>query len=148
MEHWTFCFHCSVHNLCIVDILKFLTMDEFVTRTMFCKHCHAHDRPKQGQIFVVWGHDRRMLFIRQAHQDGICGYTPHIISYQNPIQIVEGTVAIECACGIHGCGITVGDKRPNGSYDILFNRIEKLRLPPSDFHSLINNWRRSGYELI
>ena len=131
-----------------MDILKFLTMDEFVTRTMFCKHCHAHDRPKQGQIFVVWGHDRQMLFIRQAHQDGICGYTPHIISYQNPIQIVEGTVAIECACGIHGCGITVGDKRPNGSYDILFNRIEKLRLPPSDFHSLINNWRRSGYELI
>ena len=123
-------------------------MDEIVTRTMFCKHCHAHDRPKQGQIFVVCGHDRQMLFIRQAHQDGICGYTPHIISYTNPIEIIEGLVEIHYSCAIHGCGITIGDERPNGNYDIRFDRIQTLKLPVNDFQSLISDWRRSGYELI
>lgn len=121
-------------------------MNVFMTRTMFCPQCNANDRPKVGQYFLFWGATRNHLDIKKIHQTVKIGFTPHIILYQNPIEIEKEGVYIQFTCGVDGCGITITEKTKT-SFTFVINKENGLYLPPNDFAALLN-WKNTGYELI
>lgn len=122
-------------------------MEEVLSRTMFCPYCNANNRPKKGNIFIVWGYDRKKLYIRKAHQDGISGFTPHILCFDKSIATLNG-IYFEYSCGMNGCGIEIGELYEDGTQKITFLRTDSFTLPLLHAIPLISHWRNTGYELI
>lgn len=116
------------------------------SRTMFCPECARLGRPRKGDFFGVWRHDHNDLIIKQAHQDGIRGFTPFFCSYDNPYEVVNGKIKITISCGIHGCGISFN--KEEGQAYMNFLKSEHIWLPVNEVKVLQEKWKNTGYELI
>lgn len=123
-------------------------MLQTLCRTMFCPKCNASKRPRKGDIFVIHGHTRKKLFVRTAHQEGIKGFTPHLICYEKPLCFVDNKIDIITSCAMHNCGVYVGEEREDQTYPIEFIDVHELQLTKQDFLALLLDWKNTGFELI
>lgn len=121
-----------------------------ITRSAFCKQCFIHNRPVQGNMFIVYGGDSREFLLRHAKSDGICGFTPHLYQIAFPYKKSEGgLITAERVCLMDGCGIRIGNIKPNGRYDIDVCVTNTEQLLESSVEALIRSWRGyTGYTLL
>ncbi len=149
-HHLRDCYHHRDNNPAIYlqSPIKPTSMEEVITRTMFCKRCHGLGRPLKGNMFIVYGHTGQTISIRKCHQDGFTGFTPHFIVYQVPLVITEKGIRMVHVCCIDSCGVSIGKDNGDGVCEITFLEIVEMYLSPSDFSSLLTNWRGTGYEII
>lgn len=140
------CIHC-VRLLCHlhIQIYRMTHIEQCITRTMYCPTCNSHDRPRKGDRFVVYAGTRQDFFVKKAHQDGIKGFTPHIITYFEPFKIEDGLIPILVHCGV--CDVHI-DPKQNDVYSILFNDGTIYRIPERELLTLILRWKNTGFELI
>lgn len=120
-------------------------IEQCITRTMFCPTCNAHDRPRKGDKFVIYGGTRQNFFVKTAHQDGVRGFSPHIITYFEPFKVDDGTIPILAHCGI--CDVDI-EPQQDGMSKLRFNEGNILHLSERELLSLILNWKSTGYEII
>ena len=120
-----------------------------MSRSLFCASCFKQKAPRKFQKFLIFRYDHQQLAVRINHQDGIWGFTPHIIQYSEPILIVDGKVTVQTCCGMEGCGVTITDpKEDGGLYTVRFDVVKDLELPYNELLALEFVWRNTGYEII
>jgi hypothetical protein len=111
---------------------------------MFCIRCFRKNRPQKGNKFIVFGASSNKLRSKLCHGDGCAGFTPHIVSFANPLVIKNGKVEIYVSCGV--CGVFF--KYDNMQDNFIFRSFEALYLTKSDFNALLALWTNTGYEII
>lgn len=119
-------------------------MEHIISRTMFCPHCNARSSPQKNEYFIVWGSTRQDFFIKKSHQEGISGYTPHIISFTDPPEKQDGKCKLVICCAMHGCGVHISQS----DQSFTFERTQIILLELHDFIALTTKWKNSGFELI
>jgi len=120
-------------------------IEQCITRTMFCPNCNAHGRPKKGDVFVVYGSTRQNFFVRKCHQDGVRGYTPHLICYFEPFKVEHGYIDTLVHCGV--CGVEVRPQQ-NDIHPLVFGEGTLIKMPEKELLSLILLWKNTGMEII
>lgn len=111
---------------------------------MYCPTCNSHDRPRKGDRFVVYAGTRQDFFVKKAHQDGIKGFTPHIITYFEPFKIEDGLIPILVHCGV--CDVLIKEEEKD-EYSTYFNDGTIYRIPERELLTLILTWKNTGYEI-
>ena len=119
-----------------------------MSRTLWCPDCNAAGRPKKGNWFIVWGSTHGHIRIKKCHADGITGFVPHLIFWNNKLPLVDGKIHVEAMCGMHGCNIHIlntnaaeGEEVP-----IEFKEMKVNLLTPEQLMGLIR-FKHSGYEI-
>lgn len=122
-------------------------MIKHVTRTMFCPICSAMSRPNKNNRFVVFGFTREEYLVEVCHCKGYDGFTPHIITYEEPCEILGGAIQVYVTCGMEHCGVRISETSKQNQYEIQFVRETTLYLPKKHYLALLGRWRNTGYEI-
>jgi hypothetical protein len=122
-------------------------MNSIITRSMYCPRCNAREHPYKGDLFVVFGTTRQHLLVRKTHINGTKGFTPHLISWDEPLLFEDGKVKCSICCGINGCGVEV-DPTQDDMAEITFIKAEFIYLMQHDFIALRDRFKNSGYEIF
>lgn len=118
-----------------------------ISRTSFCPECFAKGRPHKGNIFVVYRTNHGELRVKTNHQDGICGYTPFLYSWEEPYETKQGMIQLARSCAVHGCGVYIENPYAEQA-TINFVKTEFIWLPHNEFVALRDIWKNTGYELF
>lgn len=119
-------------------------MDKMICRTMFCPKCYRANHPIAGDKFVVYGTHRETLHEKVAHQDGLPGYTPHLITFKVPEIYKDGKIELIVCCGVCEAGYTWKKQQ----IYFYFKEARYIYLPYDDFQALVLRWKNTGLELI
>ena len=112
---------------------------------MFCPKCDAEGHPKVGDSFVVFGSEAKKYHPRYCTSHTITiGYTPHIISFTQPLTMKDGNIQLTVTCGV--CGASFIYKDPNIAYT--FTGTHFIYVSKNDFKALLMSWTNTGYEII
>jgi len=88
------------------------------------------------------------MHIRKNHQDGISGFTPHVIMWKSNTPDTDGKIKVLTCCGMHHCGVVIQDlKSGNETLMIDFILGKELLLTEAELGSLIA-FKNTGYEII
>ncbi len=130
--------------------MKKVEKTRIISRTMYCPDCNARKRPAKNDWFVVYGQDHKELLIKKNHQDGLSGYTPHLILWDEAADLLNGKIHVIAYCAIHGCGIWVENLDSDDSSEkrlIKFIQPKVNWLTVGELKALIL-WKGTGYEII
>ena len=125
-----------------------------ISRTMFCPACYQRRKPARGELFVVYNHDHECLAIKENHVSSVNGFTPHLVSWEEPLEVKDGKVQLSACCGVNFCGVYVDPKdfkhaEPGVATEIQFIKTEFIWLPVDEFVALKDKWRgNTGYNLF
>lgn len=114
---------------------------------MFCPKCYASGHPQKGDRFVVFGSTHKIFHPKICHCDIPVrdrGFTPHIISFSQPLTMEDDKVKLTCSCGV--CETTYRLKRQNIYFT--FTEVKFMTISMRDFKALLMSWTNTGFELI
>lgn len=114
-----------------------------ICRTMYCPRCNASDHPTKGDVFIVYGSKRKTLMQRIAQWYGVKGYTPHIISFDQPLKMKDGKVEIIVSCGV--CEMVYDYIDMEAVFVI--KKAHVIHLPKKDFDALVLYCKHLGYDI-
>lgn len=126
--------------------MKKLPPTNIICRTMYCPQCHSKGNPHKGDKFVVWGSTEQNFHARICHHDvgKLIGFTPHLITFLDPVNIIGGKVDISVSCGV--CETSYYHK--DGYVYFVFKNVRYIQLEHNDFQALLDKWTNTGFELI
>jgi hypothetical protein len=107
-------------------------------RPFYCPECEKLNRPVEEYMFAVFRGTHQDIFFMKATWRGTNGITPHLIFYDG-VHTKE-YVEILVACGIVGCGVSMGEivTNENGEDEALWEvrKVRKYRINHFDWESL------------
>lgn len=110
---------------------------------MYCPICNAHDRPTKGSPFVVYGSTRKRYMQRIAEWYGVIGFTPHLITFEQPLKTKGNDVQITFSCGVCEIIYDYIDSQPV----FVIKGSHKIWLPKKDFNALLFDCKDLGYTI-
>lgn len=131
-------------------------MEHFMMcRSAFCKDCYDQNRPKKGELFVLYQGTRQQIIAMKAEDKTIWGepitkgMTPHLFSL---VKAIDGEVHYMKNCLMNGCGCKMkyGVNRATGEYDVKFDfqNTKHDIMSVADWNALVSRWHGcTGYEL-
>lgn len=131
-------------------------MEHFMMcRSAFCKHCYDKNRPKKGDLFVLYQGTRQQIIAMKAEDRTIWGepttkgMTPHLFSL---IKAIDGEVHYMKNCLMNCCGVTmkqnVDEQTGEMFVDFDFKDTQHGIMSVSDWNALVSRWKNgTGYEI-
>jgi len=121
-----------------------------VCRSAFCPKCWQTDHPQKKDIFLIFRGGHQDFRFKEAHQDGLIGYTPHLYTVEFPFKRnKEGLVHITKTCLINHCGIEMGLVMQNGNFGFNILDVSEHWLTEKSVEALLTKWKGwTGYSLI
>lgn len=114
---------------------------------MFCPKCYASDHPDKGDKFVVFGSTDKIFHPHIVHHNvGVrnYGYTPHIISFSQPLTMEGNKVKLTISCGV--CQTSYYYEKQ--ALHLVFKEVGFMTISLRDFKALLMKWTNTGYELL
>jgi hypothetical protein len=106
-----------------------------ITRVGFCEKCAQARRPKEGNLFLVYGSTSNSYYVAIAEDNSFMynGYTPHVYILE---KVVDGICHIHSHCSMNGCDVDVGKgKKLEYSYSVIGGKDEKMTI--ADWNALV-----------
>ncbi len=106
---------------------------DVMCRPMYCKYCDAADRPKTGDIVVLYGRTHRQLKAKKVEDVKHYGFTPHLI------EVLDRTpthVTLRICCGADGCGVYIHWDDNEFELDII--EVNEIEMKIADYEALKN----------
>lgn len=106
-----------------------------ITRVGYCAKCAQARRPKEGNLFLVYGGTSNSYYIEEAKDNSFMynGYTPHIYILE---KVINGMCQIHSYCSMNGCDVEVGEgKTKKYSYTVFDGKDEQMSI--ADWNALV-----------
>jgi len=115
-------------------------------RTWFCPVCYEKELPHKGVIFALFGTDNGCFFVHKATQNGLRGYTPHIIMYEGISDETHKDILV--CCSLHKCGLFIRESQDvEYPYDVDIQKVTIHKITHADYKAL-EDFKDTTYWLI